>query len=433
MSDAVSIGQLSPDGGHYWDGQQWAPAVSPDRQWRWDGRQWVTNIVTAQPVTGLWGTLIRRRLATRLKFDGRYDRSTSMLLALVYSCLRLLLDVADVRFRLQDPQAELLLLRHELRVLRRQVKRPKLRPADRLVMAAFHRLVSRQALGGLVKPETVLGWHRELVRRKWTAFGRRRGVGRPRLEVRLRDLILRMARENPGWGCVRIRGELLKVGCRVSATAIRNLLRREKVGPASKRSGLTWRRFLKAQASAIVVSDFFSVDTVFLRRLYALLYMELATRRIVWFAVTANPDSAWVTQQSRNLVWKLQGWPIRFVIHDHDTKYAGPVDAVFRAEGMRVIKTPIAAPKANAHMERQIGSGRHECLDWILIIGRRHLELVMREWIEHYNEARPHRSLELKTPIARSDPVVAPTAVRCHARLGGLLRDYSCVPTRAAA
>jgi transposase len=241
-----------------------------------------------------------------------------MLLALVYSCLRLLLDVADVRLRLDDPQAELLLLRHELRILRRQIKRPELRPGDRMIMAAFHRLVSRRALGGLMEPQTVLGWHRELVRRRWAAFGRRRGVGRPRLEASLRALILRMARENAGWGCVRIRGELLKVGYRVSATAIRNLLRGEKVGPAPKRAGLTWRTFLKAQASAIVVSDFLSVDTVFLRRLYVLLYMELATRQIVWFAVTANPDTAWVTQQSRNLVWNLQASPIRFVIHDHD-------------------------------------------------------------------------------------------------------------------
>jgi putative transposase len=209
----------------------------------------------------------------------------------------------------------------------------------------------------------------------------------------------------------------------VSATAIRNLIRREKVGPAPQRSALSWRAFLKAEASSIVVSDFFTVDTVFLRRLYVLLYMELATRRIVRFAVTANPDTAWVTQQSRNLVWKLEGSPIRLAIHDHDTKYPGSADAVFRAEGIRVIKTPIAAPRANAHMERQIGSGRRECLDRILIRGRRHLERVMREWIEHYNQARPHWSLDLKTPIARSDPVVTKTAVHRRTRLGGLLSE----------
>jgi putative transposase len=355
-----------------------------------------------------------------------------MLFAFLYSCLRLLLDIAHVRLRLRNPEAELLLLRHELRVLRRQINRPQFTTADRVIIAAFHRLVARRSLGGLVEPETVLGWHRELVRGKWAAFGRRRGVGRPRLEASLRGLILRMARENPRWGCVRIRGELLKVGHRVSATAIRNLLRRERLGPAPKRAGLTWRAFLKAQASAIVVSDFFAVDTVFLRRLYVLLYMELATRRIVWFALTANPDAAWVTQQSRNMVWQLEVSPIRFVIHDHDSKYLGPADAVLGAEGMREIKTPIGAPKANAHMERQIGSGRRECLEWILILGRRHLERVMRECIDHYNQERPHRSLDMRTPIARSDPVVT-TAVHCRTRLGGLLRDYSGVPAVSAA
>ena len=260
--------------------------------------------------------------------------------------------------------------------------------------------------------QTVLGWHRELVRRKWAAFGRR-GVGRPRLEESLRKLILRMARANPGLGCVRIRGELRKVGHWVSPTAIRNLLRREGLGPAPERSGPNWRTFLKAQASAIVVSDFFSVDTVFLRRLYVLLFMELASRRIIWFCVTANPDSAWVTQQSRNLVWKLEGSPIRVLIHDHDSKFAGSSDAVLRAEGIRVIKTPIAAPNANAYMERQIGTGRRECFDWLLIVGHRHLEKVVGAWIEHYNEARPHRSLDLRPPIARSDPVSMDAPVVC--------------------
>lgn len=253
------------------------------------------------------------------------------------------------------------------------------------------------------------------------------------METSLRGLILRMARENPRWGYVRIRGELLKVGYRVSATAIRNLPRRERVGPTSTRSGLGWKAFLRARASAIVVSDFFAVDTVFLRRLYVLLYMEFASRRIVWFAVTDKPDAAWVTQQSRNLAWQLGGSPIRFVVHDHDAKFAGSADAVFRAEGMRVIRTPIAAPRANAHMERQIGSGRRECLDWMLIIGRGHLKWVMREWIAHYNESRPHPSLGLRTPIARSDPVTGGTTVRCRMRLGGLLREYSCAPALAAA
>ncbi len=172
---------------------------------------------------------------------------------------------------------------------------------------------------------------------------------------------------------------------------------------------------------------------MFLRRLYVLLYMELATRRIVWFAVTEHPDRDWVTQQARNLVWHLDGDGKRVLIHDHDAMYVGSADRVVEAAGMRVIKTPIAAPKANAHMERQIGTGRRECFDWMLIVGRHQLERVMQEWIAHYNQARPHRGLDLGTPIARSDPVDGTAAVRCHTRLGGLLREYSRHPRAQAA
>ena len=160
-------------------------------------------------------------------------------------------------------------------------------------------------------------------------------------------------------------------------------------------------------------------------RAFEIVEVELATRRIVWFAVTDQPDGEWVTQQARNLVWELDGAGKRVLIHDHDAKYTGSGDRVVEAAGMRVIKTPIAAPKANAHMERQIGSGRSECFDWMLILGRRHLERVMGESIAHYNEARPHRGLDLRTPIARSDPIDATAAVHCRSRLGGLLREYS--------
>src|SRR5216683_635519 len=351
-----------------------------------------------------------------------------MLFAFVYALLRLLLDVADVRLRVRDPEAELLLLRHQLRVVRRQVKRPQLDVADRAIMAALSHRVSRAPwIGMLVQPEAVLGWHRQVVRRKWAAFGRRRGPGRPGLDPELQTLILEMAKDNPPWGCVRIRGELLKLGHVVSATAICKLLRRNQIGPMPQRSRLSWKAFLRAQASAIVLTDFLSVDTVFLKRLYVLLCMELATRRVIWLAVTERPDAVWVSQQARNLCWELSevGVDARFLVRDHDAKYGGGSDLVFRAEGIEVIRTPIAAPKANAHIERQIGSTRRECLDWILILNRRHLERVMAEWIEHYNQARPHRGLALRTPIARSDPVGKVGRVVCHKRLGGLLRDYS--------
>jgi len=271
-----------------------------------------------------------------------------------------------------------------------------------------------------------------LVRRKWAAFGRRRGPGRPGLDPEIQKLILQMSKDNPRWGCVRVRGELLKLGHAVSATAIRKLLRRHRIGSAPLRSRQTWKAFLRAQASAIVLTDFFSVDTVFLNRLYVLLYMELATRRIIWFAVTDRPDAAWVSQQARNVSWELNecGASARFLIHDHDHKYGGGSDLVFEADGMTVIRTPIAAPRANSHMERQIGSTRRECL---LILNRRHLERVLSVWFEHYNEARPHRGLELRTPIARSDLVGTSGQVICEERLGGLLREYSHAPMPAAA
>src|SRR5487761_1537655 len=359
-----------------------------------------------------------------------------MLFALMYSWLRLLLDLIDVRLRVHDPEAELLLLRHQLRVVRRQVKRPQLSAADRTIMAALSQRVTRAALVGmLVQPETVLGWHRELVRRRWAAFGHRRGPGRPGLDAEIQKLILQVAKDNPRWGCVRVRGELLKLGHVVSATAIRKLLRRNRIGPASLRSRQTWKAFLRAQASAIVVSDFLSVDTVLLKRLYVLLYMELATRRVIWFAVTDRPDAQWVTQQARNVSWGLNqlGVPARFLIHDHDHKYGGGSDLVFEADGMVVIKTPIAAPRANPHMERQIGSTRRECLDWLVILNRRHLERVLTVWFEHYNRARPHRGLDLQTPIARSDPVLMSGPVTGEESLGRPLREFPPAPMPTAA
>jgi transposase InsO family protein len=228
---------------------------------------------------------------------------------------------------------------------------------------------------------------------------------------------------------------LLKLGHLVSATAIRKLLRRNLIGPAPLRSRQTWKAFLRAQASAIVLTDFFSVDTVFLKRLYVLIYMELATRRVIWFAVTGRPEAGWVTQQARNVSWEMDQRAVRarFLIHDHDHKYGGGSDRVFEGDGMAVIRTPIAAPRANSHIERQIGSSRRECLDWLLILNRRHLERVLTEWFEHYNRARPHRGLDLQTPIARSDPVMTSGQVTCNQRLGGLLREYSRAPMPAAA
>ena len=336
----------------------------------------------------------------------------------------------------RDREVELLLLRHELSVLRRTVKKPRLNPVDRMILAALARRLPRRALGGLlVRPETVLGWHRALVRRKWAAFGRRRGPGRPRIDVECRQLILRLARENPRWGYMRIRGELIKLGHVVSATSVRNLMQKHGVPTSPRRWRLSWREFLRAQASAIVATDYFTVDTWNLKRLYVLFFMEVGTRRILWLRVTENPNQEWVSQQARNLSWELQeqGSQAKYMICDNDKKFPFAFERVLAGEGVRVIRTPLQAPKANAYAERWVGSARRECLDWLIVGGRRHLERVLDEYVDHYNNERPHRGLQLHPPIGRLRGVNATGAIRCRSRLGGLLRGYSREPSVTAA
>jgi putative transposase len=265
-----------------------------------------------------------------------------------------------------------------LGILRRQVKRPVYRASDKAFLAAASRILRREAWDAfLVRPEALLRWHRRLVAKKWTRP--HRPPGRPALDPEVRDLILRLGRENPRWGYMRIRGELLKLGVRVSATTIATVLRRAGLGPAPRR-GPTWSQFLRQQAAGMLACDFLTVETITLRTLYVLVWIELGTRKVYLGGATPNPDSAWLTQQARNLAMALQeeGRSPRFLIHDRDTKFAGPFDDVFRSEGMRIVLTPIRAPNANAFCERWVGTVRAECLDWMLILGRRHLERVLR-------------------------------------------------------
>lgn len=244
---------------------------------------------------------------------------------------------------------------------------------------------------------------------------------------------MRLARENPRSGYLRIQGELKNLGTRVSASTIRRILAQEGLGPSGTRGGTSWKTFLSNQAHAIWATDFLSVDTVLFRRLYVLFFIELDTRRVHFAGVTANPTGPWVTQQARNLFLRageeLSGR--RFLIRDRDAKFSGPFDEVFTSEGLRVIMTPVRAPKANAYAERFVGTLRRECLDWMLIFGRRHLESVLGEYIDHDNRHRPHRSLALVSPNrfdqAQGEiPTTArPPRVRRTDRLGGLLHEYT--------
>ena len=356
-----------------------------------------------------------------------------MLLFVLYACLRLLIDLAlaPLHDRAAD-QAELLVLRHQVRVLERHVKVVRWRQADRLILAALTRRLPRPSWSALlVKPETVLRWHRELVRGKWATFARRPRRGRPPISEECPELIRQLAKENTCWGYLRLKGELRKLGFEVSASTIRRVLRRHRIPPAPRRSALTWRGFLAAHASTIVATDFFSVHTVFLKRLYVLFFIHLKSRRILFAACTESPDSGWVTQQARNLTWELTelGRRPRFLIRDRDAKFAVAFDCVLEAEGTEVRRTPPRSPRANSFAERWVGSARREALDWLLVLNERHLRCILKEYVEHYNRARPHRSLELRPPTG--DPPLGDRdrQVVVMTRLGGVLREYS----RAAA
>jgi putative transposase len=332
--------------------------------------------------------------------------------------------------RERSKEIEILVLRHELSILRRQVGRPQFAPRDRLLLAALSRMLPRRSWPAfLVTPETLLRWHRRLVAKHWTYPHTR--PGRPPVDRPVRELILRLARENTSWGYVRIVGELRKLGIDVSATLVRNVLRAAGVPPAPQRGQLDWRSFLRQHAATTLACDFFTVDTVFLRRQYVLVFLCIGSRRIEYVACTSNPDGVWMMQQARNLLMDLdeRSQRPRFLIHDRDAKFSRAFDAIFHDDGMKVIRTPTRAPNTNAHVERWVGSVRRECLDRLLIFSRRQLDRVVRVYVLHYNERRPHRALDLRAPdsraipSARGDPAES-AAVRRRDLLGGLIHEY---------
>jgi putative transposase len=235
--------------------------------------------------------------------------------------------------------------------------------------------------------------------------------------------------ENPSWGYKRIHGELARLGIGISPSSVWNILHRHGIEPAPMRASVSWREFLRQQAVGILECDFFTVETLWLRRFYVLFFIELSRRRVYLAGVTANPEGSWVVQQARNLVMTLaeQKQRPRILIRDRDSKFTAAFDEIFRSEGLRVIKTPIAAPRAKAHAERWVGSARRECLDHILIVSRSQLETVLREYVAYYNTHRPHRSLGQQPPLPklrRVAPADHEWRVRRRDRLGGLLHEY---------
>ena len=332
-----------------------------------------------------------------------------------------------------DLAIEVIVLRHEVAVLRRQVTRPALRPADRALLAALSRLLSRSKRSRFfVQPETLLRWHRhrDLVRRRWTYPHR---PGRPSIPVGTARLVVRLARENPTWGYRRIHGELVGMGIGLAPSSVWAILKRHGIEASPTRSGPTWGEFLRAQASTFLACDFFTVDTVLLRRLYVLFFIEHGSRKVHVAGATTSPTQSWVTQQARQLAWSLgeRLVPAKWLIRDRDAKFTASFDDVLRSEGIRVIRTPVRSPRANAIAERFLGTVRRECLHRMLILGRRHLMAVLGEFVDHYNTHRPHRSLDHlapcpPAPTERRSMHQLGRAVRAD-RLGGLIHEYRLV------
>jgi putative transposase len=241
----------------------------------------------------------------------------------------------------------------------------------------------------------------------------------------VRELVLRFAGENPSWGYPRIAGELRKLGLRVSPSTIRRILLANRLGPRAEALGPSWREFLRQQAASMLACDFFTAETISLRRFYVLFFIELESCRVHLAGCTTNPTGAWVTQQARNLSFTGIFERVRFLIHDRDSKFSGAFDEVFRSEAINVIHTPIRAPQANAYAERFVRTVRAECLDWLLIIGRRHLESVLRIYTAHYDRERPHRALALLSPDSTN--AARPTTggqIKRRDQLGGLIHEY---------
>jgi len=326
--------------------------------------------------------------------------------------------------------AELLVLRQEVAVLRRQNPKPRLNWADRAVLAALARLLSGPArVSRLVTPGTLLRWHRRLVRRHWTYphMG-----GRPPIDAKVTALIERMARENPAWGYKRIQGELLGLGYRVGASTVRRVLKRLRVLPAPQRGSTTWRQFLRTQAATMLACDFFHVDcAVTLRRLYVFFVIEVGTRHVHVMGVTAYPDGPWTAQQARNLLMDLgeHATQFRFLIRDRAGQFTDAFDAVLASVGIEAVKIPPRSPTANAYAERWVRTVRAECTDRMLIAGPRHLRVVLDEYVAHYNCHRPHRARKLRPPDAEDTSAalvtdLAAVRIRCSGILGGLIHEY---------
>ena len=331
--------------------------------------------------------------------------------------------------------AEILILRHQIAVLQRQQpRRPNLDWADRALLATLLAVIPKGRHHGLrlrVTPDTILRWHRDIVRRRWAARSMRGKTGRPATRRNIKALVLRLARENPGWGYRRIHGELAGLGVKVAASTAWEILKKAGIDPAPRRTAPTWSLFLRSQAEAILACDFFTADLLDGTQAYVLAVIEHATRRVRVLGVTPHPTGEWTAQQARNLLMDLgeQAHRVKFMIRDRGSNYTAAFDAVLADAGIRTVLCNVQTPRMNAIAERWIGGCRRELLDRTLIWNLSHLRRILRQYETHHNQHRPHRSLHSAAPLKPLPPPIdlGQYRVRRQARVGGLVNEYRLV------
>src|SRR5712691_5580859 len=331
--------------------------------------------------------------------------------------------------------AEILILRHQLSVLqRRQPQRPKLDWADRALLAALLGVIPkarRQGLRLLITPDTIVRWHRDIVRRRWAARSACSRAGRPATRRNIRALVRRLARENPDWGYRRVHGELAGLGIKVAASTVWEILKASGIDPGRRQTGLAWSQFLRSQAEAILACDFFTVDLLDGTQAYVLAVIEHATRRIRILGVTLHPTGEWTAQQARNLLMDLgdQADRVKFMIRDRGSNFAAAFDAVLADAGIRTVLCNIQTPRMNAITERWTGGCGRELPDRTLIWNQTHLRQILRQYQTHHNQHRPHRSLHGAAPLKRlPEPVGLDLyRVRRQAHVDGMINEYHLV------
>jgi putative transposase len=335
----------------------------------------------------------------------------------------------------RDKDIEILALRHQLLILRRQVGRPAFTPTDRMLLAGLlHRLPARKPrqLLLLVRPDTILRWHRDLLARRHAAASRARRRGRPRTVASIRRLVLRLVADNLSWGYRRVYGELLTLGIKVAASTAWEMLREAGIDPAPDRAATTWAQFLRSQADALLAADFIETITLTGARMYVLAVIEHASRRVRILGATTHPTAAWVAQAARNLVMDLEdaGCRVRYLIHDRDGKYPALFDTILAKGGIQVVLTGVRVPRMNALMERWVRTCRRELLDRTLVWNQRHLLHALREFEVFYNAHRPHQGIANARPLAPlPEPMAEPDRlahlnIHRRDRLGGVLHEY---------